>query len=452
MKSTETGIRAVAEALSGFETALSIGDNLFLNIDQASFTYNTSTWSPELVRVTTNPVSGSDSMLSPVNVTFNLTDRAPTPACASWSRTNSSQTITMASGVANKSILHSRGILVVTTSSNHGLLVGDTVAISGSTNFDGTYTIDKIPNELQYQVYLSGSTATPGDAGRTVAPSSSYLNPFAVSQGIPLGTVSASDTFSLRFNVYSTSSSGLNGLTAKIDWYNAHGKLLATTSNIDPVASSPSTSDWNSASATSISPPTVTVTKGGTSTTYSNARFAVLSLISASGSGTFTLYLDKFQFNRGSVIAYQEPRTVTAVVKAPLEGGLIDKRIRATFLPRVKENVRLNTSLGTPSRSFIAPVIVTKSNGLPTNITHGTAVDITFYGVSDAAPLTWSCTIPGLTSGTDYTFVTATDAETGEKYGHLTSTGLDAGEYAPLVTVTDNNGISTTKRFYLKIL
>ena len=443
-KTTQTGIRALAESLSGFESLVTRGDNLFLDIDQASFTSGTGSWGPALIRQTTNPVASDSSMDHVPNVLFNLDDEDAVPACANWVRTNSAQTVASASGVTNTELSWSENPprLTVTTEKNHGLRKGDYITLSGGTGYDGTYPVIEIPNSTQYQVVsITSASLTP--VGRTVAPSTSYPNPFAISQGIALGTIPTGGTYSLSFNVHSTSSSGLNGLTVTLDWHDAQGWLVGTTSGIDPIGSSPSTSAWIRAASSAITPPST------------RAKFVIVKLVSASGSGTHTLYLDKFQFRligADTPTVYQEPRTITTVVTAPLDGGITDPIVRSVFLSRIKSRTQENTALGTPSRVFLAPVILTKSDGLPTNIVHGTAVDITFYGISDAAPLTWSCTIPGLTSGTNYTFVTATDAETGEKYGHLTSSGIAAGTYYPEVTVTDNNGISTTKRFYLKIL
>lgn len=205
-RGTPIGIKALVEALTGVPAQISIGKNIFLDTEQASFTsLSTSTWNfiysdwadaIEAVAAwevagSANPLAGSD--LEPASeVHFSQDDT--TPGCLRVSRINAGgKFVHSDSGVRNVSITHRAGRATVTTSTAHGLRPGDVVSIvSSSAAFDGNHAVDKVLSNSVYTFLLSGSTNTTSvTAGFTNPPLAvsnqyPYPNPFAISQGIPV--------------------------------------------------------------------------------------------------------------------------------------------------------------------------------------------------------------------------------------------------------------------------
>lgn len=416
----QDGIVALAEALSGATASISIGSNLMLDIQDASFTTGIGHWDAALTTTTTNPISNDTSLLAPSDVVFAI-DQSPA-ACASWSRTSGTKAILSASGVANSGIKHSSNFVRVTTSLAHGLLVGDVIQISGASDsaFNSTWIVEEVFDSTSYGFSLTGSTATSASFGRTIAPADTYANPFALSQGVP---VNSETSYVVSFNAVASSSTSVS---LSVIWYDIRGNKISTSS---VCTASVGTSSWE--------------TFYGTTTSPSRARFAVLSL-SSTVSSSLTIYLDKFNFyfndSRTDPIAYEEPRTVTVVLSYGMDAGFDDRITRAVISNRVRARVRDTLAVGTPLIVRMAPFIRSMQAGIPTLHKNQAMTALTLTATADTTAVTWSST------------TLPTGLSLNSSTGVLSGTPTVSGSFTVKVTATDGNGVSSTKPFTIKIL
>lgn len=267
------GIQALSESLSGYNSQVIVGKNLMLNIEQASFTRSTGLWSQALTFRSTNPVSGA-SIANESDIEISLTDDLP--GCAQWSRNASASSVVMTAGMANSNMVHSSGLVKVTTSRAHGLSVGDVIAISGSTksggDIDGTYRVSTIFDLTSYGFELASSSVITG-YGRTVAPSSGP-NPLVVSHGVPV-----------TYSAYTkdVSNKALTSNEATLTTSTAHGFRVGDTVTITGVDST-----FNGTYVVSEVPTTTTFKYAKTASNVTSAAVSPVGVVTRNDSYTFS--------------------------------------------------------------------------------------------------------------------------------------------------------------------
>lgn len=505
-RGASTGIQALSEGLSGYNSQVVVGKNLMLNIEQASFTYGTGLWSTGLAFRSTNPVSGAN-ISNESGIEIALTNDLP--GCAEWSRNASASSVVMVNGMSNSNMVHSNGLVRVTTSRAHGLSVGDVIDISGSTKavsgtIDGTYRVSVVFDLTSYG-FEKSSSSTLVSYGRTIPPASGP-NPLVVSHGVPLPYIPE----------YSRSISNkvLTDNVATLTTTTAHGLRVGDKISVSGVDSTfngsytvtaiPTTTTFSYAktatnvSSTAISTPYGTVLRDNSYTFSFNAYATSLTgnhaltldvlwydvfgnLLSTSSSvvtNTLTTSLTTWNRANGTATAPEKAAFVDLRVNSPSGGPssfkvFLDKfQVSLTNIsnPAVYEEPRtVFVTLSFSGTNFlfdrvIRTVILSRVKArVKENVVVGTPIAVRMQpAISTDSPL------PSKVNGSSVTGITfsavyegsgvtwsATNLPSGlslnSSTGALTGTAPAAGTYYFTVTAVDDNGIKGSKNFSIVI-
>jgi len=204
-KGTLTGIQNYIEALSGYNPTVTQSPNLMLDTQDSSFTKSIGRWQKTygtLTAVSTKPGPTGTNAIDTV-----------------WS----GRMVTAASVVTFKARLNN--VATLTTSAAHGLIVGDSVAVTGvDSTFNGNFSVASVPTPTTFtyantDVNVSQIAAT-GSVSNTSTMSLGRDNP--VKNGIP---VKASTSYKFTYHAASDSN---GSLVAQIFWYDYLGAQIGT--------------------------------------------------------------------------------------------------------------------------------------------------------------------------------------------------------------------------------
>ena len=206
-KGTKLGIQNYLESLTGYNPTVTVSPNLILDVQDSSFTTNKGRWISTYGTLTAVSNKPAPSGTNAVDTTW------------------SGRMVTAASVVSFKYRLNN--VATLTTSAAHGLVVGDTVNVTGvDSSFNGNgFTVATVPTPTTFTYANSGSNLTPATAATGSVSNTSSIslgrdNP--VLNGIPVieGT-------SYKFSYYAASDSNGN-LIADVFWYNYLGQQIAS--------------------------------------------------------------------------------------------------------------------------------------------------------------------------------------------------------------------------------
>jgi hypothetical protein len=128
-----------------------------------------------VLNVTISGPSSVPSVPSQATYTITVTNTSKFPANVSVTHTLSPIRATIVAGGASRNV--ATGIVTITTSSPHGLNIGQSITIAGvtDTSFNGTFTIQDVPTGTTLTYAQAGAAATSGSGTVTGLPLSNIL-------------------------------------------------------------------------------------------------------------------------------------------------------------------------------------------------------------------------------------------------------------------------------------
>lgn len=205
LKGTEIGINNYIESLSGYAPVLVKSPNILLDMQDATFKEGTGRW---IASAGTLTADNTQVLATGTNAIDTV-----------WS----GKLITAFPTVSFKQRLND--VAQLTTTTNHGLEVGDTVVVSGvDANYNGTFTVTTVPTPTTF-TYASVNapmipTAATGTAMGGTSISLGRDNP--ITKGIP---ISPQTGYTLSFYAKTVA----NGtLTPAVYWYDELGKIIGS--------------------------------------------------------------------------------------------------------------------------------------------------------------------------------------------------------------------------------
>lgn len=205
LKGTELGINNYIESLSGYAPVLRNSPNLLLDMQDATFKEGVGRWT-----ATAGTLTADNTQVLATGT--NAIDTV-------WS----GKVVTAFPTVSFKQRLNN--VAQLTTTTNHGLEVGDTVVVSGvDANYNGTFTVTTVPTLTTF-TYASVNapmipTAATGTAMGGTAFSLGRDNP--ITKGIPVAPETA---YTLSFYAKTLA----NGtLTPALYWYDELGNIIGS--------------------------------------------------------------------------------------------------------------------------------------------------------------------------------------------------------------------------------
>lgn len=331
-RGTQNGLTAFVEALVGLSTTVTVGENLLLTTESSSFAYGTGTWAGTncTVALTNNPV------LPIPDYTYFVTDSSGTPGGSmAVTQTASTPSVQLAGGVANTTLTATDTYLRVATTHAHGLEVGDQVTISGAASgFNLSGLVTAVPTATQYTMAPTsgptpGSTTVGGQTGYNPA---ALINPFAVTQGIP---VTAGTNYQISFY-----GSGSGTAAATFYWWDAQGRPI---------------SNGAAATATALSTTGLVLVAGSVVAAPTNAAYLTVSITFAGGSTGSVFVVDGVMVTTGGTAPFEDARTVYIAMSVPSASIAADplQNVRQVVKARLMDNLQNQLPVGTAFRLSI---------------------------------------------------------------------------------------------------
>jgi hypothetical protein len=333
-RGTGNGLTAFVEALVGLSTSVTVGKNLLLTPESSSFAYGTGTWAGTncTIALVANPV------LPIPDYTYFVTDSSGTPGGAlQITQTAASPSVQMAGGVPNTTLTATDAYLRVTTLRAHGLEVGDQIAISGATaGFNLSGLVTAVPTPTQYTMVPTGSLVglrSTTVAGQTGYNAAALINPFAVTQGIP---VTPGVAYWASFY-----GSGAGTGAATFYWWDAQGRALSSVAAT--TATTLSTTDLlGVGSAAGLTAPV-------------RAAYLTVGLALAGGSNGSVFVIDGVMVTAGGTTPFEDARTVIIAMTASPASIAADplQNLRQVVKARLLDNLQNQLPVGTAFRLSI---------------------------------------------------------------------------------------------------
>lgn len=302
-KGSTAGLKTFVSAFTGFNTYVAPVKNLLLTLDAGSFENTLDGWTTN----TSNAISA---------ITGSAESPAVTPYAESGSPVgypNSTSKILKAvrtAGISGNIIFNNRTYyknivlleqtpilangttVTLTTASNHGLSVGQTVVISGvvPAGYNGTVTVTAInaPNQFSYANTTTGNIITSGTAAAAIADPKKA--------GIPV-----SGGTEYTFSIYSRAKTDARTVETNIFWYDVRGALISFSST---GSGTNSTSSWSRAGTVTATAPV-------------NAAYAAPVVTVLGAQPNEVHYFDAAQFEKSSsATTYADPRRIDIYLQA----------------------------------------------------------------------------------------------------------------------------------------
>lgn len=318
-KGTGQGLKQFVTSFTGYPATIAPIVNLFLTLDCSSFETSTGFWKPLGTAITIEKTTATAEGGAPIPYAESASPANYANSQLGYLKATilsvaAGSTYTFTSGVSTDSIAISGttsnnssagfSYITLTTDTEHGLSVGDTVIIQGmAPNYiNGSSTIIAIPDTKSFTFYEASATSSISIAPLGASGSVNVFNP--VLYGIPVTAGTA-----YTFSIYSRAKTTLRSISVGTVWYDKLGNTVnATTIN----SVNNSTSAWTRISDINRIAPTY-------------AAFAVPYVRINSPANGEIHYFDAAQFEAAtSTTTYEDSRRVDIYLNAPRVNEIIN--------------------------------------------------------------------------------------------------------------------------------